>query len=127
MYIKRYLNVKVDETFSIINNDTAEINDAYVIGKVECTNVESDTKVIVKDFQPRNDHLQSEDEQSSELFRNYSDDVGETGKIEVEINSNIKLHEENKKSTGIVAADSHEEHDEQLLVKSTKDLASKNT
>jgi len=30
-YIQRYLNVKVDETFNNINNDTAEINDASVV------------------------------------------------------------------------------------------------
>jgi len=34
MYIKRYLNVKVDEVFSIINNDTTKIKDASVVGKV---------------------------------------------------------------------------------------------
>jgi len=32
MYIQRYLNVKVNETFSIITNDTTEINDASVVG-----------------------------------------------------------------------------------------------
>jgi hypothetical protein len=33
MYIKRYLNVKDDKTFSIINNDTTQINDAFIAGK----------------------------------------------------------------------------------------------
>ena len=115
-----------DETFSIINNDTAEINDASVVGKVVGANVESDTEVIVKDFQPSSDHLQSEVEQSSEVFRNKSDDAGENGKIEDEINSNIKLYEENKKPTGIVA-DSHEEQDEQLSVKVAEDFSRKHT
>jgi len=32
-YIQRYLNVKFDEIFSIIYNDTTEIKDAYVVGK----------------------------------------------------------------------------------------------
>ncbi|MCH84770.1 serine-rich adhesin for platelets-like, partial [Trifolium medium] len=113
-----------DDTFNIINNDTAEINDVSVDGKVVGANVENDTEVIVKDFQS-SDLLQSE-EQSSDLFRNNSDDVGETGKIEGEINSNIKLYEEHNKSTGI-AADSHEEQDAQLSVNAAEDFSSKHT
>jgi hypothetical protein len=31
-YIQRYLNVKVDETFDIINNGTTEINNEFVVG-----------------------------------------------------------------------------------------------
>ncbi|GAU36349.1 hypothetical protein TSUD_321880 [Trifolium subterraneum] len=31
-YIERYLNIQVDETFNIINNDTTEINDPSVAG-----------------------------------------------------------------------------------------------
>ncbi|KEH20641.1 putative transcription factor C2H2 family [Medicago truncatula] len=115
-----------DETFSIISNDTTEINDASVVGKVVGENVVNDSEVIVKDFQPRSDHLQSEVEQSSDLFRNNSDDAGENGKIEDLINSNIKLYEENKKPTGI-AADLHEEQDEQLSVKAAEDFSRKHT
>ncbi|WJX53075.1 hypothetical protein P8452_39112 [Trifolium repens] len=107
-----------DDTFNI-NNDTAEINDVSVDGKIIGANVENDTEVIVKDFQP-SDLLQPEVEQSSDLFRNNSDDAGETGKIEGEINSNINIYEEHNEPTGI-AAGSHEEQDAQLLVTAAED------
>jgi len=46
MYIKRYLNVKVDETFSIINNyDTTEINHAFVVGKNRIIKDSSSSKI----------------------------------------------------------------------------------
>jgi hypothetical protein len=107
-----------DDTFNI-NNDTAEINDVSVDGKIIGANVENDTEVIVKDFQP-SDLLQPEVEQSSDLFRNNSDDAGETGKIDGETNSNINIYEEHNKSTGI-AAGSHEEQDAQLSVTAAED------
>jgi hypothetical protein len=44
-YIKRYLNIKVDETFSIINNDKTEINDGSAVGKVVGVNEESVKKL----------------------------------------------------------------------------------
>jgi hypothetical protein len=107
-----------DDTFNI-NNDTAEINDVSVDGKIIGANVGNDTEAVVKDFQP-SDLLQPEVEQSSDLFRNISDDAGETGKIDGETNSNINIYEEHNKSTGI-AAGSHEEQDAQLSVTAAED------
>ncbi|XP_058731764.1 uncharacterized protein LOC131603468 [Vicia villosa] len=125
-----------DETFDIINvshrsNDTTEINDVSVDGKVAGANVENDTEVLLNDYQPR-DLLQSEVEESSVLYKNNGDDAGETGKIEEcdrteeEINSNIKLYEEYNKPTG-VAVDSHVEQATHLLVETAEDFSIKHT
>ncbi|GAU20569.1 hypothetical protein TSUD_33160 [Trifolium subterraneum] len=48
-YITRYLNVQVDETFSIINNDRTEINDAYVVGKNQIIEDLSSLEVVKTD------------------------------------------------------------------------------
>ncbi|CAI8618544.1 unnamed protein product [Vicia faba] len=125
-----------DETFDIINvthhpNDTTEINDVSVDGKVAGANVESDTEVLLNDYQP-SDLLQSEVEESSVLYKNNGDDAGELGKTEQcdrtedEIYSNIKLYEEHNEFTG-VAVDSHEEQATHLLVKTAEDISIKHT
>ncbi|CAK8578442.1 unnamed protein product [Lathyrus sativus] len=125
-----------DETFDIINvshhpNDTTEINDVSVDGKVAGAKVENDTEVLLNDYQP-SDLLQSEVEESNILYKNNGDDDGETSKIERcdrtedEIISNIELYEEQNKATG-VAVDSHEEQATQLLVKTAEDFSIKHT
>jgi hypothetical protein len=48
-YITRYLNVQVDETFNIINNDRTEINDAYVVGKNQIIEDLSSLEVVKTD------------------------------------------------------------------------------
>jgi hypothetical protein len=48
-YITSYLNVQVDETFNIINNDTTEINDAYVVGKNQIIEDLSSLEVVKTD------------------------------------------------------------------------------
>ncbi|CAL5214062.1 unnamed protein product [Lathyrus oleraceus] len=125
-----------DETFDIINvshhpNDTTEINDVSVDGKVAGANVENDTEVLLNDYQP-SDLLQSEVEESNVVYKNNGDDAGETSKTERcdrtvdEINSNIELYEEHNKPAG-VAVDSHEEQATHLLVKTAEDFSIKHT
>jgi hypothetical protein len=48
-YIQSCLNVKDDETFNIINNDTIEINDASVLGKNQIKEDLSSSKVVETD------------------------------------------------------------------------------
>jgi hypothetical protein len=48
-YIQSCLNVKNDDTFSIINNDTTEINDTSVVGKNQINEDLSSSEVVETD------------------------------------------------------------------------------